>query len=123
MTWIVNGGITEPVTIEPTVTTPPNNTRSQPASDGESEVEASDKELLSPCQLVSKVRQLDQVEHTFDKGAWAVMPSLCQGWKIYVCDKLVHCTTQSEVRIWRGFGQWLQLIHCANLLSCIQVFL
>jgi len=32
---------------------------------------------------------------------------------------LVHCTTQLEVRIQRGFRQWLSTLCCHNLLSCI----
>ena len=40
--------------------------------DGESEVpgldEALNEELLTLCQLVSRVLQSDQVEHTLDKG-------------------------------------------------------
>ena len=29
----------------------------------------------------------------------------------------MHCTTQPEIGLQRGFGQWLQLMHCANLLA------
>jgi len=33
------------------------------------------------------------------------------------CYKWVHCTTRPVIRFRRGFGQWLQLVHCANLLA------
>jgi len=59
--WIVNGAaMTAPLTLPklPTV------------SDGESEVGASDKDLPSPWQLISKVQQSDDVEHILDKGVW-----------------------------------------------------
>jgi len=29
----------------------------------------------------------------------------------------VHCTTRLEIGFRRGFGQWLKLVHCANLLA------
>ena len=42
----------------------------------------------------------------------------CINWGQHVssCYKWVHCTTQLEVGSQRGFGQWLQLVHCTNLL-------
>ena len=45
--------------------------------------EGAQEELPTPHQLMPKVLQLDQVEHTLDKGAWATMPAMCQGWKIF----------------------------------------
>ena len=50
----------------------------------------------------------------------------CSGWAsdiLVQCYKWVHCTTWPEIRFWRGFGQWLQLMHCANLLLQIRVCL
>jgi len=35
----------------------------------------------------------------------------------------LHCTTRPEIGLQRGFGQWLQLVHCANLLLWVRVFL
>jgi len=46
--------------------------------------EGAQEELPTPHQLMPKVLQLDQVEHTLDKGAWATMPATHQGWKIFV---------------------------------------
>jgi len=39
------------------------------------------------------------------------------------CYDWVHCTTQPEVGFQRGFGQWLQLMCCTNLLLWYWVFL
>ena len=58
------------------------------ASDSESEVPGSEdappEELPSPCQLLPKVLQSDQVEHVLDKGAWAATLAIHQGWKIFI---------------------------------------
>ena len=85
---VVTGGIADSTMVDPIVTTSPNDIRPPPESEGESEVHGSDgepdKKLPTPCQLVSKVQQSDQVERTLSKGAWAVMPALCQGWKLYI---------------------------------------
>ena len=51
------------------------------ASDGESEVGMSDKELPTPQKVFSKVWQVDDVEHVLDKGVWAAIPAKFQGWK------------------------------------------
>ena len=81
--WIATSGVSTSATVVTDVPTPPNN-----ASDGESEVPGSEdtpqEELPTPCQLLPKMLQSDQVEHTLDKGAWAAMPATCQGWKIFV---------------------------------------
>ena len=65
------------------MTTPPNN-----VSEGESEAPGSEdapqEELQTLHQLVPKVLQSDQVEHTLNKGSWAAMPATCQGWNIFV---------------------------------------
>jgi len=37
--------------------------------------------------------------------------------KVIRCYEWVHCTTWLEIGFQRGFGQWLQLMHCANLLA------
>ena len=34
-----------------------------------------------------------------------------------LCYESVHCTTWPEIGFQRGFGQWLQLMRCANLLA------
>jgi len=58
---------------------PPNH-----ASDGESEVDVSDAELLTPQKLLSKVRRGNEVEHVLDKGLWAATPAKRWGWQIFV---------------------------------------
>ena len=86
--WIVTGGISDSMTVDPIATTFPNDTRPPPETEGESEVQGSDvepdKKLPTPCQLVSKVWCLDQVEHTLNKGVWVAMPALHQEWKIFI---------------------------------------
>jgi len=62
----------------------PTNSDPSATSDGESEVGASDEELPTPKRLLSKVRRSDEVEHVLDKGAWAMTPATCVGWKIFV---------------------------------------
>ena len=57
----MSGGIIENVV----VVAPPTLPQPVAPSHGESEVEISDRELP-----VSKVRQLDEVEHMLDKGLW-----------------------------------------------------
>ena len=60
-------------------------TLSQPTapSDSKSKVKASDAKLLSPCQIISKVRKVDDMEHTLNKGLWAGTGAMCQGWKVF----------------------------------------
>src|SRR5882724_8475742 len=53
-------------------------------SDGESKVGVSDAELPSPHQIIPKVHQADDVEHTLDKGLWVGTGAMRQGWRIYV---------------------------------------
>ena len=62
--WIASGGVVEKVVVAAPLTLP------QPpaSSDSESKVRASNNELPSPWQLISKVQQLDNVEHILDKG-------------------------------------------------------
>ena len=64
--WITLGGIIEQVVVAPPPTLPPPVA----PSDSESKVGASDAELPSPRQIVPKVCQADDVEHTLDKGLW-----------------------------------------------------
>jgi len=81
--WIMTGGISALATMVTDMPTPPAN-----ASDGKSEVpgleDVPQEEFLSLHWLLPKVLQLDQVEHTLDKGAWAAMPATHQGWKIFI---------------------------------------
>ena len=58
----------------------------QPAapSNGEYEVGASDTELPFPRQIVPKVHQAIDVEHTLDKGLWVGTGAKQQGRKIYI---------------------------------------
>jgi len=42
--------------------------------------------------------------------------------KLIVSSEMVKWTTQQELGVWRGFGHWLQLVCCADLLHCVQVF-
>ena len=83
MAWIATGGVATSTTMATNVPTPLDN-----ASDGESEVPGSEdtpQETLPTLHwLLPKVLQLDQVEHTLDKGAWAAMPATHQGWKIFI---------------------------------------
>ena len=55
-TWIMNGGIAEPMTVGPPATAPLTNPGPLAVSEGKSEVGASNKELLSLQSLVSKVQ-------------------------------------------------------------------
>ena len=47
---------------------------------------------------------------------------LLLSWLPLLCYKWVHCTTWPEIRFQRGFGQWLQLVGCTNLLLWVWVF-
>jgi len=78
--WVASGGIVEQVVVAPPPTLPPPVA----PSDSESEVGPSDAELPSPRQLVPKVRQADDVEHTLDKGLWVGTGAKRRGWKIFV---------------------------------------
>ena len=62
--WLATGGISKQVAMG----APPTLPRPQAPSDRESEVRASNEELPSPQQVVSKLQQSDDVEHTLDKG-------------------------------------------------------
>src|SRR5467141_3355356 len=57
-------------------------------SDGESEVDPSgaDREQVppSPGPAGPKVQTQDLEEVVLDKGPWAAMPGICQGWRIFV---------------------------------------
>ena len=70
--------------VVPLQTLPPTDPTLPVPSDGESEVGASDEELLTPKRLLSKVRLSDKVEHVLDKGAWATTPATHVRWKIFV---------------------------------------
>ena len=73
--WITSGGIIESMVVAAPLTLP----RPVAPSDGESEVGVSDGELP-----VSKVQQLDEVEHTLNKGLWAGTRATWRGWKVFV---------------------------------------
>ena len=62
--WIASGGIIEQVVVVP----PPTLPLPVAPSDGKSKVGISNAELPSPHQIVPKVCQADDVEHTLDKG-------------------------------------------------------
>jgi len=60
----------------------------------------------------------------YQSTGWVLCPVTLMWHLLTNCYQLVHCTTQQpEVRIQRGFRWQLQLMCCANLLSCVQVFL
>ena len=64
--WIAFGGVDEQTVMVTPLTLP------QPVapSNGESKVRASDPELPSPHQVIPKACQVDDVEHTLNKGLW-----------------------------------------------------
>jgi len=64
--WIASSGVVEQVVVAPLPTLP------QPTapSDGESKIVVSDAELPSPLQVIPKVCQADDIEHTLNKGLW-----------------------------------------------------
>ena len=76
--WITTSEVAASATVV-TVPTSPNH-----ASDGESEVGVSNKELPTPRKVLPKVRQTDEVEHVLDKGLWAAMPATHWGWQIFI---------------------------------------
>ena len=102
--WITTSRIAKYV--EPIATAPPKTTRPLSESNGKSEVPGSDEEpdekLLPPCWLVSKVQQSDQVEHTLDKGAWVVMPT------VMFCNTLLAILTNP------GHFWHYQTWHCVH---------
>jgi len=55
-----------------------------PASEGESEADDSDEELVPASRLVPKVQKDDQKQHALDRGAWADTPAVRQGDQIYI---------------------------------------
>jgi len=69
--WIATSGLAEDATMSP------RNPIHQADSDGELEVDGSDEELLSLGRVVPKVQQLDQVQHTLNKGPWVVLQQHC----------------------------------------------
>ena len=55
------------------------------ASDGKSEVDATDEGSGGQEHLmVPKVWSQDHVWHVLNKGQWTETPAVCQGWKIFV---------------------------------------
>jgi len=82
--WITTGGVAAPATEAPLQMVPPTNLTLPAPSNGKSEVSVSDKELLTPKCLLSKVQQVDDIEHVLDKGAWVAMLAMHWGWEIFV---------------------------------------
>src|SRR5882724_6878825 len=78
--WIASGRVVEQEVVMSPLTLP---LPSAP-SDGKSEVGVSDTELPSPRQIILKVHQADDVEHTLDKGLWVGTGATQCGWKIFV---------------------------------------
>ena len=81
--WIDKGGPTTGTSVG--ATTGPMRPNEHVASDGESEVDATD-DGSGDTQLatVPKVRAQDLVRHVLDKGQWSETPAVRQGWKIFV---------------------------------------
>ena len=77
--WISQGGPTLLVTVGATVKGPLAH-----QSKGESKVVPSDEDLPMPQCLVPKVVQLDDIEHTLNKGAWAMTPAKHRGGQIFI---------------------------------------
>ena len=82
--WIASGGVAAPVTAVPLWILPPTDPTLPAPRNGESEVSASDEELLIQKHLFPKVRLSDKVEHMLDKDAWATTLATHIGWKIFV---------------------------------------
>src|SRR5882672_353659 len=72
--WITMGGTT--MTLGPI--------DSRPASDGESEADELDEELVPSSRLIPKVQQDDQTWHKLDRGAWEETPAVQQGDQILI---------------------------------------
>ena len=76
-------------------------------------------------------RQLRQVDNAMQVNIWTCQMHTLAGVSGFAlsrahqtcCYKWVHCTTWPEVGSRRGFGQWLQLMCCTNLLLRVRVFL
>jgi len=62
--WIISGGVSNQVA----VATLPAAPQPMAPSDGKSELMVSNAELLSPHQVIPKVHQADNVEHTLNNG-------------------------------------------------------
>ena len=82
--WISKGGPamgaiseTDPPVI---LTAGPICTSAQATSNGELEVQESDEELTPPGDILPNVCWEDQVKYMLEKGPWATMPAVCQGW-------------------------------------------
>jgi len=72
--WIATGGTT--ATLGPVYF--------RPASDGKSEADESDEELMPASRLFPKVQQDDQMRHKLDRGAWEETPAVRQGDQILI---------------------------------------
>ena len=78
--WITSGGVVEQVAVATLLNLP----QPMAPSDGESEVRASNTKLPSPHQVITKVQQVDDMEHTLNKGLWVGTRAIQWGWKIFV---------------------------------------
>jgi len=67
--------------------------------------------FLTPLILIQQLTHYDS--HT----ALRQYPTLIESSHRIKCYEWVHCTTRPEIGFRRGFTQWLQLVHCANLLA------
>ena len=72
--WIATGGTA--TTLGPV--------DAQPTSDGESEADNSDEDLVPASRLVPKVQKDDQTRHKLDRGAWMDTPAVQQGDQIFI---------------------------------------
>ena len=82
--WIMTGVVAVPATAALPGIDPLPHMQPLIPSDRESEVGGSDTELPMSKQLLSKVRQADNIEHMLDKGEWATTPAMHRGWEIFV---------------------------------------
>ena len=78
--WITSGGVIEQVAVATLPTAP----QPMAPSNSESKVGASDAELPSPRQVIPKVCQVDNMEHTLDKGLWVGTGATQWGWNVFV---------------------------------------
>ena len=82
--WIMMGGAAAPVTIVPMRIMPLTDPKPPALSDSKSEVGVSNEELPTLQQVLSKVWQVDDINHMLYKGVWAMTPATCRGWEIFV---------------------------------------
>jgi len=74
--WIATSGVAASAAVVTDVPAPPIH-----ASHGESKVGVSDEELPTLQKVLSKVWWAEDIKHVLDKGVWAAMPAMHQGWQ------------------------------------------